>query len=229
MDEMMKRPICAPFLADNLQLHSERLVNMTTLESIHRDLLAGCYHDIESWVTQVTSFWRTLQKFTSSHIQIMARDQLDWFSRHSAKVVPGVASPDEWIYGLRRSYDQMLGAIRHSLFPDELSEFNDRLSHPADEPLFLPFRKDESKALIKAIAKIENAETLIGVRAIVEALEAGAKGRSWNNKSGDLVVHINDCSQQTRHTLRSYIQRRFAREGIEYPVASDDDDSSGSG
>jgi hypothetical protein len=226
---MMERPICVPFLRSNLQLHSKKLAGVRALESIRRDLLAGCYGDIGSWAADVISFWRTVRQLASSHAQLMARDQLDWFERHSAKVASIAASPEEWVYGLRRSYDEMLGAITHALFPDELRELNERLSHPADEPLFLPFCRDESKALVKAMTMIDNPETLVGVRAIIEALEAGAKGTSWSDKSGDLVVHINDCTQQTRYTLRGYIQRRFAREGIEYPTASDDDESSGPG
>lgn len=218
MAKMMSRPLCSQFIEGGSSLFPRARKRKRTLESIRTSLAKGEYSGLQEWSTAVLEFWQSMRKLSTNELtRAVVDDMEEWFTKRKAKLAKSTGNKSEWISRFTSGYLSLVDVFLKTNDYDSLAEFSQRLKTPPDEPLYFPLEKAEIKKLAKAISMITDDEIMKETLAIIKTIEATSNERVSIGRTGDVVVHLESCSPQTHHALRSYVLSKFQACGMKYP------------
>lgn len=223
MDKMLQRPICSLFMEDSpYAAQHVKKANMRrktkSLEQIRASLIKQEY-TFKCWMNDVMNFWSDqIKHYNDWNVKAMARDLSKWFEKRCHKLESSDANDlNKWAIEFIDKYNEFKMCIEET--SEDLYELGLRLRTPVNEPLFSPFEPIEVEALAKAIAMVDDDNTMKAVLAIVVAHEGKQNEKILMNAAGCVDMKIETFQPQTHYILRDFLQKYLQQRDMSYPSA----------
>ncbi|KAK8894652.1 hypothetical protein M9Y10_023089 [Tritrichomonas musculus] len=203
----------------NIPNYYKKIRNPQDLGTIYGRLQRGEYKTVVQWEKDIDLVWMNAETYNGkdSYIAYMAKHMKKKFERLKKPLDNcSVSGWTKHIYQLREKFDKML-----SVCPPSLQSIVPRNLESASAAFQTPFNAKETANLIKASTMVKTQKDIDQITAILRRNESQVDTNTEN-----LVVDINNLSNNTLHEISAYYRKQLIEQGLPYPNDAGNDDIS---